>query len=155
MFVGLKGAGFRRLLDDKPEALFLVPGVSAGMERINVVREADLKAGDWTEGIIRKKAFDVRGLSVAQTQVPGGVASGWHHHGERHLYGFLVVGRLQLEYGTDGQLVADVSRGDFFYIPPRLVHRDVNPSRQEPAVIVNIAAGEGPTLVNVDGPDRS
>jgi len=124
------------------------------MARIEVVNEADLRASDSTAGIARKKAFDSNGFTMAQTVVPRGVASGWHHHGGRHLYGFLVAGELRLEYGPDGTVVAQISRGDFFHIPPRLVHRDVNPSHKEASIVVNITAGEGPALVNVKGPDH-
>jgi len=125
------------------------------MSRIEVVREAELHASDSTEGIRRQKAFDLKGIVVARSHVPRGVASGWHHHGERHLYGYLVAGRLRLEYGPGGTLVADVRRGDFFHIPLRLVHRDVNPSRDEEIVVVNVLAGEGATVINVSGPDPS
>lgn len=90
---------------------------------------------------------------MARTQVPRGAASAWHHHGKRQLYGFLVAGRLQLEYGPGGTLVADVRRGDFFHIPPHLIHRDVNPSGEDDSIIVNVLAGPGPFVVNVDGPD--
>jgi len=125
------------------------------MAQIEVVRQSDLKAGDSTQGILRKKAFDGIGISVAQTHVPGGAVSGWHHHGERHLYGFLVAGKLHLEYGRGGKIVAEVGRGDFFHIPPGLVHRDVNPSREETAIVVNVTVGEGPPMVNVSGPEAS
>jgi len=125
------------------------------MSRIEVVREAELHASDLTEGIRREKAFDSGEIVVARSQVPRGVASGWHHHGERHLYGYLVAGRLRLEYGPGGTLVADVRHGDFFHIPPGLVHRDVNPSRDEDIVVVNVLAGEGATVFNVSGPNPS
>ena len=125
------------------------------MLRIEVVRKADLHAGDSTQGITREKAFDLRGISVSRSRVPGGASSGWHHHGERHLYGFLISGRLRLEHGPDGTLAADVRPGDFFHIPPRLVHRDVNRSRDEESVVVNVLIGEGPNVVNVIGPDAS
>ena len=129
--------------------------VPSAMKQIDVVRRSDLKAGDSTQGILRKKAFDVSGVTLAQTHVPGKAASGWHHHGERDLYGFVVAGRLHLEYGPEGGLVADVGAGDFFHVPPRLIHRDVNPNQDEAAVIVNITVGEGPPLINVDGPNAS
>jgi len=122
---------------------------------IDVVREAELHAGDSTQGITREKAFEAKGIIVARTVVPRGVSSGWHHHEERHLYAYIVAGRLQLEYGPGGGLAAEVSLGDFFHIPPHLVHRDVNPSHDEPAIVVNILSGEGPSTVNVGGPDAS
>lgn len=125
------------------------------MARIDVVREADLHAGDSTQGITRGRAFDAAGIAVSRTRVPGGVASGWHHHESRHLFGFVVAGRLLLEHGPGGSVVEDVGPGDFFHIAPRVVHRDVNPSADEDTIVVNILAGEGPTVVNVEGPEPS
>ncbi|HKZ99541.1 MAG TPA: cupin domain-containing protein [Thermoplasmata archaeon] len=124
------------------------------MSRIEVVRGSDLGTGDSTEGIVRSRAFDLPGITMSRTRVPPGAASGWHHHRERHLFGFLVAGRLRLEYGADGSLVADVRPGDFFHIPPHLVHRDVNPSRED-TIVMNVLVGEGPNVVNVGGPAPS
>jgi hypothetical protein len=59
------------------------------MSGIEVVRDAELMAGQSTRGILREKAFDVEGLLFSRTTVNGAVVSDWHHHGERHLYGFL------------------------------------------------------------------
>ncbi len=141
--------------DSHSEALSNFARVWSAMWRIEVVREADLRAGEPTQGITRDKAFDLNGIAVSRSRISGGVASAWHHHGARHLHGFLVSGRLRLEYGPDGTLAVDVSPGDFFHIPPRLVHRDVNPSRGDTSVVVNVLTGEGASVVNVDGPNPS
>lgn len=122
------------------------------MARIELVRAALLESSVSTQGILRRKAFEAAEITVGQTEVPARTASAWHHHGRRRLYGFLVAGRLDLEYGPEGRLVADVRPGDFFRIPPRLVHRDVNPSN-EPAVVVHILLGPGSAVINVSGPD--
>ena len=68
------------------------------------------------------------------------------------MYGFLVVGRIRLEYGRKGACAVEVGPGDFFHIPPRLVHRDVNPDVEHELVVVNILVGRGDPVVNVKGP---
>ncbi len=123
------------------------------MPQIEVVRSADLRSGESTQGIVRNTAFEQSGILVARSRIAGGVSSGWHHHGERELYGFLVLGRLRLEYGLKGRLAVDLDPGDFFHIPSRVVHRDVNPATDHEIVVVNVFAGEGPSVVNVPGPD--
>ena len=122
------------------------------MEKVEVVRGADLKQGAKTSGILRGRAFETTKMVLAQSRIAGGVVSGWHHHGERELYGFLVSGRLQIELG-DGDAV-EVSPGDFFHVPAGLVHRDANLDGQEEAWVVNITLGGGPTVVNVEDPRR-
>ena len=123
------------------------------MPQIDVIRSADLRSGESTQGIVRDTAFEGRGFTVARSRVAGGATSAWHHHGERDLYGFLVLGRLRLEYGPEGRLAVELDPGDFFHVPRRLVHRDVNPRKDREAVVVNVLAGEGALVANVQGPD--
>ena len=81
--------------------------------------------------------------------------SDWHHHGTRHLYGFLEAGLMRLEFGLKGASAVEVGQGDFFYIPPRLVHRDVNPNREQELVVVNILVGRGEPVINVKSPKQA
>jgi uncharacterized RmlC-like cupin family protein len=121
-------------------------GEQGFMQQIEVARSGSLKAGYSTPGIVREKAFESahRYIVVSRTRVAGGAMSGWHHHGQRHLYGFIVAGRMRLEHGPRRTDAVVVRRGDFFHIPPRLVHRDVNPDRDQELVVVNILAKANP-----------
>jgi uncharacterized RmlC-like cupin family protein len=127
------------------------------MKEIEVVRSSELRAGYSTPGIVREKAFESihRYIIVSRTRVAGGAMSDWHHHGTRHLYGFLEAGRMRLEYGLKGASAAAVGQGDFFHIPPRLVHSDVNPNREQELVVVNILVGRGEPVINVKSPKKA
>src|SRR6266849_194659 len=127
------------------------------MKKIEVVRSSELKAGYSTPGIVREKAFESihRYIIVSRTRVAGGAMSDWHHHGTRHLYGFLEAGRMRLEYGVKGAIAVEVEQGDFFHIPPRQVHRDVNPNREQELVVVNILVGKGEPVINVKSPKQA
>jgi uncharacterized RmlC-like cupin family protein len=122
------------------------------MSLIDIARSAELGAGYSTEGINRKKAFESENVIFSQSRLLPGVVSGWHHHGTHHLYGYIVSGRLQLEYGSVGEKKADLNLGDFFHVPPNLVHRDINPNRDRDLFVVNILVGTGPAVINVDSP---
>jgi quercetin dioxygenase-like cupin family protein len=124
------------------------------MPRIDIARVNELGAGYATEGIIRRKAFESENAIVSQSQVAPGVVSGWHHHGAHHLYGYIVSGRLQLEYVLEGREVADLNSGDFFHVPARLTHRDINPNKDQELLVVNILVGTGPAVVNVNSPAK-
>ena len=121
------------------------------MPRIEVVHGTDLTKGESTPGIFREKAFESSNVLVSRTRLDRGAVSGWHHHGTRELYGFLVSGQLRLDYGPKGAEAAIVGPGDFFHIPPGLVHRDVNPNREYGLIVVNILVGSGIRVVNVEG----
>ncbi len=126
------------------------------MKEIEVVRGSELRAGYSTPGIVREKAFEsIHGyIIVSRTRVAGGALSDWHHHGRRHLYGCLQAGRMRLEYGLKGASAVEVGQGDFFHIPPRLVHRDLNPDKEQELVVVNILVGRGEPVINVKSPKQ-
>src|SRR6267143_314597 len=111
------------------------------MPRIDVVHGTDLRKGESTPGIFREKAFQSSNVLVSRTRLDRGAVSGWHHHGTHDLYGFLVSGRLRLEYDAAESEAASIGSGDFFHIPPGLVHRDVNPDLARELIVVNILVG--------------
>lgn len=122
------------------------------MPTIEVVRKDDLTEGDTTQGIRRDRAFEGENVVMARSQIAVGTVSAWHHHGTRHLYGFLVSGRLRFDFGRTGKETVELAPGDFFHIPAGLVHRDVNVGTIDAAVVVNLSVGNGPAVVNVPSP---
>lgn len=143
----------RTLRESLPKVIGL-SGVRSGVPDVEVMRGTDLRPGDPTPGIVRSRAFDGAGAVVGQSRVAAGVVSGWHHHGSRTLFGYLVSGRLRFDFGRGGKDSIEVRAGDFFRILPKVIHRDVNPSPTEELVVVNVLVGDGPALVNVAGPAR-
>ena len=123
------------------------------MSSIEVVRGDALTAGSSTRGITREKAFEEATVLVSRSRIAGGVASDWHHHGRRRLFGILLAGRLRLEYGPHGKEAIDLEPGDFFRIPVGLVHRDVNPDAKRETLVAAFLEGEGIPIVNVAGPE--
>jgi uncharacterized RmlC-like cupin family protein len=121
------------------------------MTRIEVVHTSRMKKSDFTAGIIRDKAFETPNLMFARSRIKSGNVSDWHHHGKRETYAYVLSGRLHFDFVDGRRGSVDVGPGDFFHIPIGLVHRDINPDKQE-AVIVNLFLGGGPTTVNVPPP---
>jgi uncharacterized RmlC-like cupin family protein len=123
-----------------------------GVERVRALGADALTAADATPGIVREIAFATdRGLLV-RARVEGGAVSGWHHHGDREVLGYVVKGRARFDFGPGGNESTDVEEGGFFHVPLRLVHRDVNPT-DDPQELVLSFVGEGPLVVNLDGPE--
>lgn len=104
-----------------------------------------------TPGIVRDVAFDLERAMLVRAKVELRVASGWHHHGDRDVFGFLLRGRARFDFGPGGRESAEVGPGGFFHVPRGLVHRDVNPT-DEPQEFALTFVGSGPLVVNVDGP---
>ena len=121
------------------------------MDKIHVIQGAPLER-DPKGGISRRSIFDSPTDQIFQIRVTGGFTGGWHHHGKRTMYGYAVSGKFHMEYGKKGLEKAALSAGDFFQIPPGLIHRDVNPYKED-AIILIFNIGEGPGTQAVPGPE--
>lgn len=91
-------------------------------------------------------------VGVAHTMA--GVASAWHHHDDHDTYGYLISGRLQIEFGPGGKDSAQIGSGEVFHVPKGIIHREVTVGA-EPGVVFVVRVGSGEPVVNVDGPEPS
>lgn len=77
--------------------------------------------------------------------------SGWHHHGHYETYFYVMEGQMRMEFGPGGSDAIVAGPGDFVHVPAETVHREVNPA-DTPGAVVLMRIGNGPPVVNVDGP---
>jgi uncharacterized RmlC-like cupin family protein len=110
-------------------------------------------AGEQSSGMQRGEAFAHEGVWAGFSAFPGGATTGWHHHGDYATYAYITDGAMTVEFGPDGAEVVHLDAGDFVHIPPRMVHRESVPTHGGAGVVVRVG-GHGPTVYNVDGPDR-
>ena len=123
------------------------------MGRITGLGKDALPEASGSPGIARHLAFKEDGFLVVRSRVEPGVSSGWHHHGDYDVYGYLVSGTVRFENGPGGRDAVAIGPGDFFYVPARTIHRDVNPSTTDGQEVILFLHGAGPMVVNVDAPD--
>ncbi|MFW5941793.1 MAG: cupin domain-containing protein [bacterium] len=123
------------------------------MADITCLRKDALPDAPDSPGITRHLAFGGEGFRVIRSQVDAGTVSGWHHHGEHDVYGYMVKGTIRFESGPGGSDVTIAGPGDFFHVPAGKVHRDVNPSDAEGQEVILFLRGSGPVVVNVEEPD--
>lgn len=103
-------------------------------------------------GVVRELACTSDGAIQVRTRAEGGAATGWHHHGDREVFGYLVRGRARFEFGPGGRRSTEVETGGFFHVPAGIVHRDVNPT-DELQELALVFVGTGPLVVDVEGPE--
>jgi uncharacterized RmlC-like cupin family protein len=120
-------------------------------DRVSAVSPDDLTAAPPTPGVLREVAFDTSRATLMRARAEGGASSGWHHHGDRDVLGYVVRGRARFEFGPGGRESTEVDEGGFFHVPAGLIHRDVNPLGEQQEIVLNVV-GDGPLVVNVDGP---
>lgn len=125
--------------------------LNMAMNSVEVVTSEELNEAPGTPGVVREVAFETDNNMVVQARVAGGTATEWHHHCDRHVYAYLLKGKAIIEAGPGGRDRHEFEAGDFVHIPPRTIHRDINPTDEEQIVIINFV-GSGPLVENVDGP---
>src|SRR5205807_7935341 len=123
----------------------------AGLEAREVAMELigrdQLGEGQSTPGMARSQAFASQDTWTGTVVTAAGTASGWHHHGEHRSYIYLVRGKARIE-NADGELLI-ASPGDFVFVRPSEVHREVNPGDEESEAVL-FRVGTGPVVVNVE-----
>ena len=120
-------------------------------ERVTAIAPEGLSAGASTPGVTRELAFDIDGATIMRARADADAASGWHHHGDHDVLGYVVRGRARFEFGPGGRESTDVDEGGFFHVPAGLVHRDVNPGDELQEIVMTVV-GTGPLVVNVEEP---
>jgi uncharacterized RmlC-like cupin family protein len=133
--------------------------VSLPAQRLRRVSPGELSgATAQTSGMIRSAAISgeltgARSLWMGRTELPPGVTSGNHHHGESETGIYVVTGRPVFVFrdADSGELVRlETEAGDYVWVPPHVPHREANPSQDEMAVVVIARSTQEAIVINVD-----
>ncbi|MES2208893.1 MAG: cupin domain-containing protein [Chloroflexota bacterium] len=114
--------------------------------------EGAIPPGPPTPGMDRRQLLDHEDRWVGWVRTAAGLAGGWHHHGARDSYIYVLRGQVTIDYGPGGRGQMTAVAGDFIFNPARVVHREIT-AADEPAEMFVVRVGTGPQNVNVDGPD--
>jgi uncharacterized RmlC-like cupin family protein len=114
--------------------------------------EAEPAPGPPTPGMERRQIMEDASTWVGWVGAEAGLAGGWHHHGDRDSYIYVLRGGVRIDYGPAGREHVTATEGDFIFNPARMVHREITAPGQ-PAEFFVVRVGRGPQNVNVDGPD--
>lgn len=123
----------------------------AASDPVSRIRPEDRVEGDTTPGMVREQAIAVDGLWSGLVRTEAHMTSGWHHHGDYDTSIFVLTGTLRMECGPGGAVVVEAAPGDFVHVPKGAIHRESNPEDEESHLVV-VRAGQGPPVVNMDGP---
>lgn len=103
------------------------------------------------EGVARSTA-KAQHLWMGFVTMGPGAKSGAHHHGHCESGIYIISGLARFRWGERLEHVSEAGPGDFIYVPPNIIHQEINPSNSEPIeMIVGRDCAEGVT-VNVEVP---
>ncbi len=126
---------------------------------LRLIRPGDLSGVTaQTSGMIRSAAISgeltgAASLWMGRTELPPGVNSGDHHHGESETGIYVVAGTPVFVFrdpATGADVRLEARPGDYIWVPPWVPHREENPSPDETAVIVLARSTQEAIVVNVD-----
>lgn len=126
-------------------------GKSRQLTGLHVIRPAD-RATDTASGAMRREAAVSRALVGAEqiwvgyVELGPGLLSAAHHHGEAESVIYIISGRARFFTGERLTIAHDATPGDFVWVPPRIVHIEMNASDSEPVRMV-VARSTQETLV--------
>lgn len=113
------------------------------------VRPDDVEADESTPGLSRQVLFETEENVMVKSSVESGTSTGWHHHCDRHAFGYALSGKGTVEFGIEGREQREVNAPLSFHISPGTIHREIADTDME--VVVNFV-GTGPLVENVDAP---
>jgi uncharacterized RmlC-like cupin family protein len=98
------------------------------------------------EAAISSALVGAEKIWVGYVELPAGMKSAPHHHGECESVIFVISGVARLLTGNDWQVVEVARAGDFVWVPPHVMHVEANASQSEPVRMV-VARSSQETLV--------
>jgi uncharacterized RmlC-like cupin family protein len=101
------------------------------------------------EGIGAKTAGAEK-LWVGHVSVDKGVRSGPHHHGELESVIYVISGHARFRYGDKLENVVEAEPGDFVFVPPYLIHQEINASSDVRVDMVVARSSQENVVVNVE-----
>jgi uncharacterized RmlC-like cupin family protein len=135
--------------------------VEAGLEMnsekgagLRIVRAADRRP-DVASGAMVREAAISRSLVgadriwVGYVELPPGMSSTPHHHGECESAIYVISGRARFRTGEGFEQVDTAGPGDFVWVPPHQPHIEENVSQAEPVRMVVARSTQETLVVNL------
>jgi len=104
------------------------------------------------EAAISEGVVGARELWVGYVELPGGSVSAVHHHGEAESAIYVISGHARFLCGDSLDEKLDAGAGDFVWVPPDVVHVELNASDDEPVRMVVARSTQETLVFNVDPP---
>jgi uncharacterized RmlC-like cupin family protein len=98
------------------------------------------------------KTVGAQSIWVGHVSVDKGVRSGPHHHGELESVIYVISGKARFRFGDKLEQTVEAEAGDFVFVPPYLVHQEINASPDEPVDMVVSRSSQENVVVNVELP---
>jgi uncharacterized RmlC-like cupin family protein len=128
------------------------------MSEVRIVKphERDTSTAQ-TPGMLRAegcggKTVGAQSIWVGHVHMDQGVRSGPHHHGETESVIYVISGNARFRFGDRLEHTVEAQAGDFVFVPPYLVHQEINPDANTGIDMIVSRSSQENVVVNVDVP---
>jgi uncharacterized RmlC-like cupin family protein len=127
-------------------------------DELRVIRAPD-RVPDVASGAMRREAAVSEGLVgakklwVGYVELDAGMVSAVHHHGEAESVIYLISGAARFLSGPSLDQVHNAGGGDFVWVPPHVIHVEMNATADEIVRMVVARSTQETLVFNVPAPE--
>src|SRR5438105_323880 len=124
---------------------------------IRVIHAAD-RVDELASGSMRRQSAIAEGTVGAQkiwlgyVELPPGCTSAVHHHGEAESGLYMIEGHARFFFGDNLDRTVDAHPGDYVWVPPHIVHVEMNTSQTETIRMVAARSTQAALTFNLPTP---
>jgi uncharacterized RmlC-like cupin family protein len=104
------------------------------------------------EGGIAQETVGAQKIWLGYVELGPGLISAVHHHGEAESGIYIISGNARFYAGDQLDQAQEAHAGDFVWVPPHLVHVEMNMSRDEPVRMVVARSTQAALTFNLPAP---
>lgn len=135
--------------------------VGCSMAELRVVRPHERDKGTAQTPGMRREAgvaastVGAEKIWVGYVTMAPGTKSGAHHHGPVESSIYVISGRARFRFGPKLEQSVEVGPGDFVYVPPQVVHQEINADASAPVEMIVARDGQENVVVNIELPESA
>lgn len=105
------------------------------------------------EAAIANSTVGAEKIWLGYVELGPGLVSAVHHHGEAESGIYIISGLARFYTGDSLDAFHDASAGDFVWVPPHVVHVEMNRSQSEPVRMVVARSTQATLTFNLPTPE--
>lgn len=105
------------------------------------------------QGGIADQTVGAKKIWLGYVELGPGLVSAVHHHGEAESGIYIISGNARFYSGDRLDEAQEAHAGDFVWVPPNLVHVEMNVSKEEPVRMVVARSTQAALTFNLPAPE--
>jgi uncharacterized RmlC-like cupin family protein len=126
--------------------------------RLRVIKPGDREPETASGAMLRESAIaqqtvGAQKIWLGYVELPPGCVSAVHHHGEAESGIYIISGQARFFSGDALEQPQNADAGDFVWVPPHIVHVEMNRSQTEPVRMVVARSTQAALTFNLPTPE--